>query len=32
MTDPAALPDTDLGRDVRAKVAGGAEAAFQVSF
>ena len=30
--DPAALPDTDLGRDMRAKVAGGAEAAFEVSF
>lgn len=32
VTDPAVLPDTDLGRDVRDKVAGGAGAAFQVSF
>ena len=32
VTDPAVLPDTDLGQEVRAKVADGAGAAFQVSF
>ena len=31
VTDPQRLPDDDLGRDVRAKVAQGAESPFLVS-